>query len=66
MSTLQDLAMKVLSDPSFAQQLLANPEATLRAEGIEPTAEMLDALKGVDAASIMALAEDFKNGKAAT
>ncbi len=66
MITLQDLAMKVLSDPSFAQKLLANPEATLRAEGIEPTAEMLDALKGVDEASITALAEDFKNGKAAT
>jgi hypothetical protein len=66
MANLQDLAMKVLSDASFAQKLLSNPEATLRAEGIEPTAEMLDALKGVDAASILVLAEDFKNGKAAT
>ena len=66
MATLQDLAMKVLSDPSFAKNLLSNPEAALRAEGIEPTAEMLDALKGVDEASIMVLAEDFKSGKAAT
>jgi hypothetical protein len=66
MANLQDLAMKVLSDAAFAKKLLSNPEATLRAEGIEPTAEMLDALKGVDEASIMVLAEDFKNGKAAT
>jgi hypothetical protein len=65
MTTLQDIAVKVLSDPEFAKALIANPVDILRAEGVEPTPEMLDALKGVDVGSIQQLAEDFKNGKAA-
>jgi hypothetical protein len=65
MANLQDVAMKVLSDPSFAQKLVSQPEATLREAGIEPTPEMLDALKGVDVASVQALAKDFQDGKAA-
>jgi hypothetical protein len=65
MANLQDVAMKVLSDPDFAQKLVNEPEATLRAEGIEPTPEMLDALKGVDVSSVQGLAKDFQDGKAA-
>jgi hypothetical protein len=65
MASLQDIAMKVLSDNAFAEKLLASPEATLRAEGVEPTTEMLDAFKGVSHADLKAMAEDFQNGKAA-
>lgn len=65
MASFQDVAMKVLSDEDFVRRLINEPEATLRAEGIEPTDEMLDALKGVDVAAVQALAKDFQNGKAA-
>ena len=48
MATLQEIAMRIISDDTFAQALLANPEKILRAEGIEPTPEMLEAIKGID------------------
>jgi anaerobic selenocysteine-containing dehydrogenase len=54
-----------MTDEQFAQALVANPEQALRGVGIEPTPEMLDALKGVDAAAIRRLAEAFGENKAA-
>lgn len=62
----QGLVGKALSDEAFASALLSNPEKTLREAGIEPTAEMLDALKGVDAAALKRLAAAFSDNKAAT
>lgn len=61
----QTLVGKAMTDEQFAQALVANPEKALRGVGIEPTAEMLDALKGVDAAAIRRLAEAFGENKAA-
>ncbi|MBP7694657.1 MAG: Franean1_4349 family RiPP [Anaerolineales bacterium] len=60
----QTLVGKALSDEKFAQELVANPEQALKAAGIEPTPEMLDALKGVDAAAIRRLAQAFGDNKA--
>lgn len=60
----QSLVGKALSDEQFAQELVADPEKTLRAAGIQPTAEMLEALKGVDAAAIRRLAQAFGDNKA--
>lgn len=60
----QTLVGKALADEQFAQQLVADPEQTLRAAGIEPTTEMLEALKGVDAAAIRRLAQAFGDNKA--
>jgi anaerobic selenocysteine-containing dehydrogenase len=61
----QTLVGKAMTDEQFAQALVANPEQALRGVGIEPTPEMLDALKGVDAAAIRRLAEAFGENKAA-
>lgn len=56
---------KAMSDEKFAEALASNPEQTLRDAGIEPTPAMLDALKGVDAASVKRLAMAFGDSKAA-
>ena len=61
----QTLVSRALSDEAFAQTLADNPEKALREAGVEPTPEMLEALKGVDAASIKRLALAFGDNKAA-
>jgi hypothetical protein len=48
MATLQELAIRIISDDAFAEALLTNPTEVLRAEGIEPTAEMVEAINGID------------------
>ncbi len=59
-AALQEVAVKVLSDAAYAKKLLSDPEGTLRAEGIAPTAEMLEALAGIDDAALKELAQDFQ------
>lgn len=62
---LQLLVGKILSDEEFAQALVDNPEQTLQDAGIEPTVDLLDALKGVDVESLKGLAASFGENKAA-
>jgi hypothetical protein len=62
---LQLLIGKILSDNEFAESLVADPEATLKDAGIEPTLDLLDALKGVDVESLKGLAASFGEDKAA-
>lgn len=59
------LVTKVMSDDGFAARLASQPEPTLRSAGIEPTGELLDALRGVDMASIKQLATAFQQDRAA-
>ncbi len=61
----QSLVGKAIADEKFAQGLVANPEKALQEAGIQPTPEILDALKGVDAAAIRRLAQAFGDNKAA-
>ena len=56
------LAGKALFDPAFAQALLQDPAQALESIGIEPTPELLEALRNVDVDSIMAVAEAFDTG----
>ncbi len=63
MSQFDSLLNKLMSDKSFATTLAADPEATLRSHGVEPTAEMVAAIRGLDPASLERLAGAF--GKAA-
>ncbi len=65
MSDLQSLVGKILSDEAFAEALAKNPEQTLKDAGIDPTIDLLDALKDVDADSLKKLAATFGDGKAA-
>jgi hypothetical protein len=62
---LQTLVGKILTDENFARALTENPEQTLQENGIEPTFDLLDALKGVDADALKNLASAFKENKAA-
>lgn len=64
-SDFDTLVSKVMSDDAFAANLIRQPEQTLRSAGIQPTGELLDALKGVDLASIKQLASAFKEDQAA-
>ena len=66
MTDFQTLVGKALSDEGFAEALVKDPEATLRKAGIEPTPEILEALKGVDVEAIKQLAAAFGEDKAAT
>ena len=61
----QTLVGKVMSDDGFAASLASNPAQALKGAGIEPTGELLDALKGVDVASIKKMASSFKEDQAA-
>lgn len=48
MATLQELAVRIISDDTFAQALLTNPEKILLSEGIEPTQEILEVIQEID------------------
>lgn len=61
----QTLVGRAMTDEKFAQALADDPEAALKAAGIQPTAEMLEALRGVDAAAIRRLAEAFGENRSA-
>ncbi|MBA3531104.1 MAG: Franean1_4349 family RiPP [Ardenticatenales bacterium] len=65
MSDFQTIVGRAVSDKDFAQKLVDNPEEALREAGVEPTAEMVDALKGLDVDSIQNLASAFGEDKAA-
>jgi hypothetical protein len=65
MSDFQALVGKALSDESFVKALVANPEATLRDHGFEPTPEILAALEGVDVEAVKRLAAAFGEDQAA-
>ena len=62
---LQSLVSKIMSDEAFVNALASNPEQALKDAGVSATPEMLDALKGVDAAAIKNLAASFKEDQAA-
>ncbi len=61
----QTLVGKVMSDEAFARALIDNPEKALKEVGVEPTPEILEALKGVDVATLQKLAQAFGDQKAA-
>lgn len=62
---IEVLVGKILSDEKFAKALAENPEKTLQEAGIEPTLDLIDALKGVDPESLRQLAATFGENKAA-
>jgi hypothetical protein len=59
MERLQALAIKIITDDAFAEALLANPAEVLRAAGIEPTAEMIETINGIDLEELRALTAAF-------
>ena len=61
MATLQEIAIRIITDDRFAQKLLANPEQVLRAEGIEPTREMIEAVEGIDIEELRNLTAAFSD-----
>jgi hypothetical protein len=62
---LQRLVGKILEDQSFAESLVENPEKTLADAGIEPTVDLLETLRDVDAASLKNMAAAFGDNQAA-
>jgi hypothetical protein len=61
----EDITNNILTDSAFRDRLVRDPEGTLRSHGIEPTPEMVDALKSVDAAGLQKLATAFGTQQAA-
>ncbi|HMQ55147.1 MAG TPA: Os1348 family NHLP clan protein [Anaerolineae bacterium] len=62
---LQTLIGKILTEENFAQALVDNPEQTLKEANIQPTLDLLDALKNVDVAALKSLAAAFGQNQAA-
>jgi hypothetical protein len=60
-----DINELVLSDSDFCDALVRDPEATLRARGIEPTPEVIGALKAVDAEGLRKMVSAFGKQQAA-
>lgn len=62
---LQLLVGKIITDEAFVEALVEDPEKALNEAGIEPTIDLLEALQGVDVASLKDLAASFGEDKAA-
>ncbi|NLF13344.1 MAG: hypothetical protein GX597_16290 [Anaerolineaceae bacterium] len=58
----QEPSNVALFDQAFVNALLQDPVRALRDAGIEATEELLDALKQVDLASLVATVEAFETG----
>ena len=58
-SAFSFLVGKAALEPEFARSLAEDPASALRSIGIEPTAEILEALDGIDTDAIKNLAEAF-------
>ncbi len=65
MASIQDIVGKALTDRQFCSALIAEPEKTLRAHGVEPTQEMIEALQALDETAVQKLAAAFKKEQAA-
>jgi hypothetical protein len=66
MADIETLVGRALSDYSFAESLLADPEKVLQENGIEPTDEIIEALNDIDVEGLQKLATAFgEEGKAA-
>jgi hypothetical protein len=65
MSHFDNVMNKLVNDRDFAAALVADPEGTLRANGVEPTPEMVAALQGLEPAAVERLANAFGKSAAA-
>jgi hypothetical protein len=62
---LQRLIGKIMTEEGFAEALAQNPEKALKEANIEPTVDLLEALKGVDPEALKNMATTFKQNQAA-
>ena len=62
---LQELVGKILSDETFTEKLVNNPQEALEEAGIEPTIDLLEALEDVDMDALKKLAASFGEHQAA-
>jgi len=65
-SGINSVIEKAMNDKSFCESLISNPAETLKAEGVEPTDEMLAALKDINADQLNEMASTFDKNQAAT
>ena len=65
MANIQDIIGKALTDKQFCSMLIADPEKTLKEHGVEPTKEMIEALKELDETAVQKLAAAFEKEQAA-
>lgn len=65
MDDLSTLVNKISSDPAFAKELAADPEATLKKHNIKVSDEVLKTIKGMDEAGLRELAANYSFDKAA-
>ena len=57
---LQRLVGRILMDPTFRAELLANPEAALKGRRLRLNADQLSRLKRLDSEAVERLAAEFR------
>ena len=65
MGNLQAIVGKAITDASFCQRLVSDPEGTLKDSGVSATPEMIGALRAIDANAVQKLAAAFSKDQAA-
>ena len=59
--TFNQLLKKIADDQDFRNTLVHDPEKALKDAGVDPTPEMIGAIKGIDVKSMEAVATAFGN-----
>lgn len=59
--SVDELIGRALTDRTFRDKLLANPEATLTAEGYEVTPEIIEAIRSANPDEVNAVAQGLES-----
>ena len=57
--TYEDMIGRAVTDPDFRKRLLTDPETTIRVEGYEVSAEVLQQIKAIDPEAAEAAAREI-------
>jgi hypothetical protein len=61
--SFQDFVDRMMADRDFRNAMIDDPEAALKANGVEPTEKMVTALKALDYDQVFAVRHAFARGK---
>ena len=64
MANFDAVVSKAITDSEFCRNLVADPQGTLKSNGIDATPEMLSALRAIDANAVQKLAVAFGKDQA--
>ena len=65
MGDIETLVERITADPGFADRLRADPEQVLRSVGIEPTADLVEAVSGATGSEALTarISKAYRSGR---